>query len=99
MQKHCLPKLMRKEATMTIEQLNLASNLRWSIIDLERIAEKLNKAHVGIDNNIYGLDENSIELLPEEQEALESLRQAYLTILHTANSRKLEELKSQFDAI
>lgn len=84
---------------MTIEQLNLASNLRWSIIDLERIAEKLNKVHVGIDNNIYGLDEDSIELLPEEQEALESLRQTYLTILHTANSRKLEELKSQFDAI
>lgn len=84
---------------MTIEQLNLASNLRWLIVDLERIAEKLNKGHIGIDKNTYGLEEDSIELLPEEQEALESLRQAYLTILRTANSRKLDELKQQFDAI
>lgn len=85
---------------MTIEQLNLAISLRREISNCELISERLDKAIVRIDTNIsYGFEEREIELLPEEQEALESIRQAYLTILRTANNRKLDELKSQFDAI
>jgi hypothetical protein len=86
---------------MTIEQLNSANSLRWSITDIERTSEILNKATVCIDKNklAFGFNEDSIELLPEEQDELESLRQAYLTVLRTANNRKLGELKSQFDAI
>lgn len=85
---------------MTIEQLNEASELRWAIVDLERRSEILDKATVCVDKNrIYGFEEDSIELLPEEQEAIESLRQAYLTILRTANERKLNELQTKFEAI
>lgn len=85
---------------MTIEQLNSALKLRSELIDCEYISKTLDKAIVRIDTNIsYGFEECRIELLPEEQEALVSIRQAYLTILRTANNRKLDELKSQFDAI
>lgn len=85
---------------MTTEQLNLAISLRREINNCELISERLDKVIVRIDtSNFYGFEEREIELLPEEQEALVSLRQAYLTILHTANNRKLDELKSQFDAI
>ena len=86
---------------MTIEQLKEASELRWAIVDLERRSEMLDKATVCVDKNrmAYGFEEDSVELLPEEQEAIESLRQAYLTILRTANERKLNELKTKFEAI
>lgn len=84
---------------MTIELLNKGSDLRWSIVDLEHTAEMLDKANVCIDKNSSFDLEDRIELLPEERETLESLRQAYLTILRTANSRKLDELKQQFDAL
>lgn len=86
---------------MTIEQLKEASELRWAIVDLERRSEMLDKATVCVDKNrlSYCFEEDSVELLPEEQEAIESLRQAYLTILRTANERKLNELKTKFEAI
>ncbi len=86
---------------MTIEQLNEASELRWAIAYLERRSEMLDKATVSVDKDRlpYAFDEESVELLPEEQEAIESLRQAYLTILRTANERKLNELKTKFEAI
>lgn len=85
---------------MTTERLNLAISLRREIDNCELIAQRLDKAIVRIDTSIfYGFEEREIELFPEEQETLESIRQAYLTILHTANTRKLDELKSQFDAI
>ena len=86
---------------MTIEQLDEACELRWAIVDLEMRAEMLDKAIVCVDKTTapYDFHENEIELLPEEQDVIESLRQAYLTILCTANERKLNELKTKFDAI
>lgn len=86
---------------MAIEQLNEASELRWAIVSLERRSKMLDKATVCVDKNRmdYGFEEDGVELLPEEQEAIESLRNAYLTILRTANERKLNELKTKFEAI
>ena len=86
---------------MTIEQLNEASELRWAIVDLERRSGMLDKATVCVDKHRlpYGFEEDSIELLPEEQEAIESLRHAYLTILRKANYRKLAELTAKFEEL
>lgn len=92
---------MRKEVAMTIEQLKEASELRWAIDDLERKSAMLEKATVCVDNTKmdYGFSEEAIELLPEEQETIESIRQAYLTILRTANNRKLAELTTKFEEL
>ena len=91
----------RKEVAMTIEQLNEASELRWAIVDLENRSEILDKAKVCVDKNAltYGFHEEDIELLPEEENTIDSIRETYLTILRTANERKLNELKTKFDAI
>lgn len=43
--------------------------------------------------------EDEIELLPEEQDALVSIREAYLEVLRTANNRKLSELKKEFEEL
>ncbi len=37
--------------------------------------------------------------MPEEKEALKSIREAYRTILLTANHRKLENLRKEFEKL
>lgn len=91
----------KKITTMTNEQLELANKLKWEIIDCERTSGMLNKMTVCINDSFqerHGIEEE-IELTPEEKEALESLRRAYLTVLHTANNRKLSKLRTQFEAV
>lgn len=86
---------------MTIEQLKEASELRWAIDDLERKSAMLEKATVCVDYTKmpYGFNEKEIELLPEEEYTIESIREAYLTILRTANNRKLTELTTKFEEL
>lgn len=86
---------------MTIEQLKEASELRWAIDDLERKSAMLEKATVCVDYSkmLYGFHEEDIELLPEEENTIERIREAYLTILRTANYRKLAELTAKFEEL
>lgn len=37
--------------------------------------------------------------MPEEKEALKSIREAYRTILLTANNRKLDNLRKEFEKL
>lgn len=69
----------------------------------ERINESLTKTVVRVDNHTFDIysaqPEDVIELLPEEQDALASMREAYLEVLRTANNRKLSKLKKEFDEL
>ena len=84
---------------MTKEQLQRANEVFWAINDKKYHARLLEKAQVVIKTDSYDFSEEKLELMPEEQEALESLRQAYLTILRTANERKLKELSDELEKL
>lgn len=68
---------------------------------LKKRAEILDKAKVCVDKTalLYGFQEEDIELLPEEENTIERIREAYLTILRTANYRKLAELTAKFEEL
>lgn len=85
---------------MTTEKLQEAIDIAQAIRRQERIAQELGKAKIGIiDTYMLPFHEEDISLTPEEQEALEALRQAYLAILYKAVDNKLTELKTLFEAI
>ena len=76
---------------MNLEQLRKGQDLASVISHLEEYEVILNNANlaIGVDRSIhYNLDEERIELIPEEEEALKSIREAYRTVLLTANTRK-----------
>ena len=77
--------------------------LMQNIWRAERISESLEKAVVRVDKNtlakFYEQPEDEIELLPEEQDALVSMRGAYIEVLRTANNRKLAKLKKEFEEL
>ena len=82
---------------MTEEQINQGCTLLQNIRRTERISENLENAVVRVDKTClyYEQPEDVIELLPEELEALGSMREAYLEVLRTANNRKLNKLKKR----
>lgn len=88
---------------MTEEQIHQGQALMQEIWKAERISKSLEKAVVGIDKNSSGIfyeaPEEEIELLPEEQEALASMREAYLEVLRSANNRKLNKAKKEFEEL
>lgn len=85
---------------MTTEKLREAIDIAQAIQQQERIAQELGKAKIGVINRyMLFVREEDINLTPEEEEALDALRQAYLTILHRAVDSKLTELKTLFEAI
>ena len=87
---------------MNLEQLRKGQDLAYAISHLEEYEEILNLENLAIriDRSIpYALDEDRIELLPEEEEALESIRDAYRTVLLTANNRKLDNLRKEFEKL
>lgn len=85
---------------MTTEKLREAIDIAQAIQLQERIAQELEKAKIGvIDRYMLSVREEEISLTPQEQEALEALRQAYLSILREAVDNKLTELKTLFEAI
>lgn len=85
---------------MTTEKLREAIDIAQAIQRQERIARELGKVKIGIINAyMLSVHEEEINLTPQEQEALEALRQAYLTILRKAVDNKLAELKTSFEAI
>lgn len=87
---------------MNLEQLEKGNNLAYAIRNLEFYEKFLSDEEliIRIDRNRhYGFEEESIELLPEEEEALKSIREAYRNILLTANNRKLENLKKEFEQL
>lgn len=87
---------------MNLEQLEKGNSLAYAIRNLEFYEKFLSDEEliIRIDRNRhYGFEEESIELLPEEEEALKSIREAYRNILLTANNRKLENLKKEFEQL
>ena len=88
---------------MTEEQMRQGQALLNSIWRVERISDGLEKAVVRVDKNISGMyyeqPEDEIELLPEEQDALASMSEAYLEVLRTAYNRKLSKLKKEFEEL
>ena len=87
---------------MNLEQLRKGQNLSYAISHLENYEVILNNENliIRVDRNVhYHLDEDSIELLPEEEEALKSIREAYRTVLLTANNRKLDNLRKEFEKL
>ncbi len=87
---------------MNLEQLRKGQNLAYAISHLENYEVILNNENliIRVDRNVhYHLDEDSIELLPEEEEALKSIREAYRTVLLTANNRKLDNLRKEFEKL
>lgn len=88
---------------MTEEQIRQGQALLNNIWRVERVSDSLEKAVVRVDRNTsgwcYEQPEVEIELLPEEQDALVSLREAYIEVLRTANNRKLSELKQKFEEL
>jgi len=85
---------------MTTEKLREAIDLAQAIRRQEHIAQELGKAKIGIiDTYMFSVHEEELNLTPQEQEALEALRQAYLAILYKAVDNKLTELKTLFEAI
>lgn len=85
---------------MTTEKLREAIDIAQAIQRQERIARELGKVKIGvIDTYMLSVHEEEINLTPQEQEALEALRQAYLAILQKAVDNKLTELKALFEAI
>lgn len=74
---------------MNLEQLRKGQNLAYAISHLEDYEAILNNENlvIRVDRNVhYHLDEDSIELLPIEEEALKSIREAYRTVLLVANN-------------
>lgn len=87
---------------MNLEQLKKGQNLAYAISHLEKYDAILKDEDlaVRIDRSVhYNLDEEGIELMPEEKEALKSIREAYRTVLLTANHRKLENLRKEFEEL
>ena len=88
---------------MTEEQIRQGHALLNNIRSVERVSDGLEKAVVRVNKNAsgwhYEQPEDEIELLPEEQDALVSLREAYIEVLRTANNRKLSELKQKFEEL
>ena len=87
---------------MNLEQLKIGQNLAYAISHLEKYDAILKDEDlaVRIDRSVhYNLDEEGIELMPEEKEALKSIREAYRTVLLTANHRKLENLRKEFEEL
>ena len=87
---------------MNLEQLRKGQNLAYAISHLENYEVILNNENliIRVDRNVhYHLDEDSIELLTEEEEALKSIREAYRTVLLTANNRKLDNLRKEFEKL
>ena len=87
---------------MNLEQLRKGQNLAFAINHLERYEAILKGEDltVRIDRSVhYNIDEESIELMPEEKEALKSIREAYRMVLLTANNRKLENLRKEFEKL
>ena len=88
---------------MTEEQMRQGQALMHNIWRAERVSESLEKAVVRVDKNtlaiFYEQPEDEIELLPEEQETLVSMRGAYIEVLRTANNRKLSKLKKEFEEL
>lgn len=86
---------------MTEEQLRNGHSTLQAIWRLEKINEALKKAVVRVDRASTGMYINQIEydieLLPEEQETLNSLQDAYLEVLRTANTRNLTRVKKEFE--
>ena len=86
---------------MNLEQLRKGQDLACAISHLEKYEAILNNEDltVRIDRSVhYNLDEESIELMPEEKETLKSIREAYRTVLLTANHRK-ENLRKEFEKL
>lgn len=86
---------------MTEEQMRQGQTLMQNIWRAERISESLEKAIVRVDKSTsyYEYLEDEIELLPEEQEVLDSIRGAYIEVLRTANNRNLSKLKKEFEEL
>lgn len=88
---------------MTEEQIRQGQTLMQEIWKAERMSKSLENAVVGIDKNSSGIfyepPEDEIELLPEEQEALASMREAYLEVLRSANNRKLNKVRKEFEEL
>ena len=87
---------------MNLEILEKGNILASNIRNLEYYEKFLSSEEliIRIDRNRhYGFEEESIELLREEEEALKSIREAYRNILLTANNRKLEQLRAEFDKL
>ena len=85
---------------MTTEKLREAIDIAQAIQRQERIAQELGRVKIGVINRyMLSVREEEISLTPQEQEALEALRQAYLSILREAVDNKLTELKTLFEAI
>lgn len=87
---------------MNLELLEKGNRLASEIRHLEFYEKFLSDEEliIRVDRNRhYGFEEESIELLPEEEEALKSIREAYRTILLTANNRKLEQARSEFEKL
>ncbi len=87
---------------MNLEKLDQANLLASEIRYAERYEIFLNDEEVlvRIDRNRhYGFEEEAIELTPEEEAKLKAIRKSYLAVLRTANSRKLEQLRKEFEKI
>ena len=87
---------------MNLEQLKKGQDLAYAISHLEKYDAILKDEDltVSIDRSVhYNLDEESIELMPEEKEALKSIREAYRTVLLPANNRKLDNLRKEFEKL
>ena len=87
---------------MNLEQLRKGQNLAYGISHLEEYEAILNNENltVRVDRNVhYNFDEESIELMPVEKDALQSIREAYRTVLLAANHRKLENLRKEFEKL
>ncbi len=88
---------------MTEEKLRQEHSVIQAIWQHERVNEALKKAKVGIERSSAGFYVEASELedapwlLPEEQEALNALREAYIAIISTANERELNRLKKEFE--
>lgn len=93
----------RKETAMTEEQLRQGHSVIQAIWKHERVNKALKKAKVGIlrDAIHWSIEADDLEnapwLLPEEQEALNALREGYIAIISTANERELNRLKKEFE--
>ncbi len=88
---------------MNLEQLKKGCDLANDIQLAKRHEEFLKNEDliIGIntDNCLYGFREKDIELLPEEEEALQSIREAYRTVLLTAVNRKHQQLRKEFEQL
>lgn len=87
---------------MNQEQLDIGIELARGIAFFERNDKLLSDENVEVRidrSRCYPFQEDSIELLPEEEEALQALRESYIAILRTANNRKLKQLRKEFEEL